>query len=126
MIVCVKKNILKKLLARRSLMDLAREMLESLDPDEWLSEYEASEEGSSRSGRAMAGSLKRILAKARKDGVPLGVDTGIRYSLEEAYIDRQRFIAKVCQRLDLERTFTGLAGLALLCMVLILCALAMS
>ncbi len=118
------KNIISAFINRRSLSDLARDMLDSLDPDLWLKEYEERDEGRTRTGRAMDASLKRILAKARKEGVPLGVDTGIRYSLEEAYIDRQRFIAKICGRLDLEKTVTGLAGLALLCMVLILIALA--
>lgn len=123
MISCV-KNIISAMWNRRSLSDLVRDMLDSLDPDLWLSEYRQSEEGRTRGGRAMASSLERILAKARKEGVPLGVDTGIRYSLEEAYIDRQRFIARICGRLDLEKTAAGLAGLALLCAVLILLAIA--
>jgi hypothetical protein len=120
------KNFIKSFLNRRSLSDLARDMLDSLAPDEWIVQYEHSEEGQTRQGRAMAVSLKRILAKARKEGVPLGIDTGVRYSLEEAYIDRQRFIAKICGRLDIEKTFTALAGMMLFGMVLILCALAAS
>ncbi|GEM_PF-4734872 len=120
------KNIISAIWNRRSLSDLVREMLDSLDPDLWLSEYRQSEDGRTRTGRAMAASLERILAKARKEGVPLGVDTGIRYSLEEAYIDRQRFIARICGRLEMEKTASGLAGLALLCLVLILCAVVSS
>ncbi|MDD6318591.1 MAG: hypothetical protein PUA61_07060 [Succinatimonas hippei] len=95
-------------------------MLESFDPDQWLDDYEKSPSGATRRGRMMASSLKSVLAKAKDKGIPLGLDYGSHYTLEEAYLERQRFIAKVCGRLDLEKTITTLAGLMLLSMVLIL------
>lgn len=105
------------------LQNSVREMLNSLQPELYIQDLENDEELSERARKKIALKLRTILSQAKREQIPLGLTLAPYRTFEDAYLYRQRFIEKVCERLERERTFNLLLALMVTAMVIISAAL---
>lgn len=113
------------MLSTAKLCGQVRDLLNDPDPEEYLEQLGRSGDTQDPLLRRRLEALKKILAEARAHMVPLGVDPGEHSSLENAYLYRQRYIERVCQRIDFRHTAIMLIALLALGIVFILSAMAL-
>ena len=101
------------ILTPAAVRDAILTVLNDLDPDTAAPEYVRALKLSPRRSRELLSRLRLEIARARKRGVPLGVETLNSSSLEDAYLVRQRYLGALSRRLEAYQT----AG-TLLCLVL--------
>lgn len=85
---------------RYSLVNDLRDALNDPDPEGRLVELLDRPHFSLSQQNRLKHHFDLAVKKANDDHIPLGVDLGTCLSMEDAYLLRNRFIAKYCNRLD--------------------------